>query len=424
VVTVVAVSLDAFLPARYLCAMSQSASQPTKPRRPGQCRQLMPHGKPPDRLIVPQAAEEHYVYPDQAGLRLDQFLKLKLRWRSRTKVQELIEQREVTSAGVRLDCSYRVKTAEMVRVPLPPAPADARERMAEIPLEILYEDDLLIVLNKQPNVVVHPAGKHHYDTIINALHLRYRNLEDHRKDVVPKLAHRIDKDTSGVLVVCKTGRNDRSVPLIFEQSDVTKEYLAIAEGVIEKDEGIIDLRLGREDHENANLAQMRVREDGQEARTGFKVVERFAAFTLVRCRLYTGRMHQIRVHLKAIGHPILCDKVYGVRSKLYLSDLRAMSHRMEEGVSGSPVRRGKACLAPTTKKDSAWPDKGAACCAPTAGADAKQVEHGSEDVLLLDRQALHAARITFKHPATKQPLTVEAPLPEDMRRTLEALRTA
>ena len=263
----------------------------------------MPPGKAPDRLITPQAAEEHFVYPDQAGLRLDQFLKVKLRWRSRTKVQELIELREVTSSGTRLDCSYRVKSGEMVRVPLPPAPADACERMAEIPLEILYEDDQLLVLNKQPNIVVHPAGKHHYDTLINALHLRYRNLEDHRKDVVPKLAHRIDKDTSGVLVVCKTGRNDRSVPLIFEQSDITKEYLAIAEGVIEQEEGLIDLRLGREEHENANLAQMMVREDGQEARTGFKVVERFAAFTLVRCRLYTGRMHQIRVHLQALGHP-------------------------------------------------------------------------------------------------------------------------
>lgn len=353
--------------------MSTTPLRPARKLRPGQSRQLRPPGKPPDRLIVPQAAEEYFVYPDQAGLRLDQFLKLKLRWRSRSKVQELIEQREVTSAGVRLDRAYKVKSGETVRVPLPPAPADARERMAEIQLDILYEDDRLVVLNKQPNVVVHPAGKHHYDTLINALHLRYRNLEDHRKDVIPKLAHRIDKDTSGVLVVCKTAPGDRSVPVIFEHGGVTKEYLAIAEGVIEKEEGMIDLPLGREEHENANLALMMVREDGQEARTGFKVVERFDEFTLVRCRLYTGRMHQIRVHLKAIGHPVLCDKVYGQRAKFHLSDAR-------------PLKAGE------------------------------------EDVLLLDRQALHAARITFKHPGTKQPLTIEAPLPEDMERTLEALR--
>lgn len=332
-----------------------------------------PPKKLPDKLIVPQSAETFYVYPDQSGMRLDQFLKFRLKWRSRTKVQELIEQREVTSHGVRLDCSYRTKVGETICLPLPPPPEDAF-RIHEIPLEILHEDDLLIILNKPPDLVVHPAGKHKYDTLINALHLRYRNLEDPKKDILPKLAHRIDRETSGVLIAYKMRRHDRKAPLVFERTDVRKEYVAIAEGVLPEDSGVIDLPLSREAETAPNMmGLMRVLPGGQTAKTGFEVLERFAGFTFVRCRLYTGRMHQIRVHLKAIGHPILCDKLYGTRRELRLSDLR-------------PLKKGE------------------------------------EDILLLDRQALHAQRIRFTHPSTGQNMAFEADVPADMRRALEHLR--
>lgn len=327
---------------------------------------------PPDKLIVPQDSETFLVYPDQAGQRLDQFLKFRLKWRSRAKVQQLIAEREVTVAGLRVDRSYRVKDGDQVRLPLPPPP-EAAFRIAEIPLEILFEDDQLVVLNKQPNIVVHPAGGHRYDTLINALHLRYRNLGDHTQDIVPKLAHRIDRETSGVLVVVKTGRHQRGSPLVFEKSDVRKEYLTIAEGVIEQDSGDINVPLARQFAEGLDRGMMIDRADGLICRTGFEVLERFEKFTFVRCRLYTGRMHQIRAHLKAIGHPVACDKNYGLRSELRLSEIR-------------PLRPGE------------------------------------EDAVLLDRQALHAWRITFDHPTTRQPITIEAPLPADMQRTLEALR--
>ena len=201
--------------------------------------------KPPDKLIVPQEAELFHVYPDQARMRLDQFLKMRLHWRSRTKVQELIAEREVTAGGVRLDCSYRVKAGEEIRLPLPPPP-EAAYRIAEIPLEILYEDDLLIILNKPPDLVVHPAGRHRYDTLINALHLRYRNLDDPKKDIIPRLAHRIDRETSGVLIAYKMHRHDRASPLVFERTQVVKEYLVIAEGAVERDAGVIDLPIGRQ----------------------------------------------------------------------------------------------------------------------------------------------------------------------------------
>jgi len=136
---------------------------------------------------------------------------------------------------------------------------------------------------------------------------------------------------------------------------------------------MIDLPLDREPHENPNLALMVVTPGGPEARTAYRVLERFKAFTLVRCRLYTGRMHQIRAHLKALGHPIVCDKLYGRRTELRLSDLR-------------PVHQGE------------------------------------EDTLLLDRQALHAQRIEFEHPQTNNAMIIEAPLPDDFQRTLDALR--
>jgi 23S rRNA pseudouridine1911/1915/1917 synthase len=328
--------------------------------------------KPPDKLIVPQEAELFHVYPDQAGMRLDQFLKMRLHWRSRTKVQELIEEREITSGGARLDCSYRVKLAEEIRLPLPPPP-EAAFRIAEIPLEVLYEDDLLIILNKPPHLVVHPAGRHRYDTLINALHLRYRDLDDAKKDIIPRLAHRIDRETSGVLIAYKMRRHDRASPMVFERTKVVKEYLTLAEGVMEDDSGVIDLPIGRQPNTPHDQAQVTVHAGGQASRTGYTVLERFRHFTLLRCRLFTGRMHQIRVHLQAIGHPVVCDKKYGLRAELRRSDLGPLP-----------------------------PDE--------------------EDVVLLDRQALHAHQLTFKHPVNGSPMFIEAPLPPDMQRVLEALR--
>ncbi len=160
---------------------------------------------------------------------------------------------------------------------------------------------------------------------------------------------------------------------MFERLEVRKEYLALAEGVIGEAEGVIDLPLTRAAEVNPHVAPMVVAPGGPEARTGFRVVERFDGFTLVRCRLFTGRMHQIRAHLKAVGHPIVCDKVYGARQELWTHDVRAL-------------------------------------------------RPGEKDALLLDRQALHAERIEFEHPRSGELLKIEAPLPEDIQRTLAELR--
>jgi len=346
----------------------------SKPRHGKGRRPWRPKRKPPDRLIVPPEAETFTPDPAEAGARLDVYLKAKLKWRSREKVQELIAAREITAGGARVDRAYRVKAGEEIRIPLPPPPDDAY-RIGEIPLDILYEDDQLIVLNKPPGLIVHPVGPHRFNTLINALHLRYRDLENADRDVVPKLAHRIDRGTSGALVACKTGRHDRGAPIVFENMDVRKEYLAIAEGAIADDSGMIDLPIGPGPGPNPKTSKRIVTDEGQPARTGYRVVERFGGFTLLELRLFTGRQHQIRVHLRAVGHPILCDSLYGERSELRLSDIR-------------------------------------------------EIGPGEEDVELLARQALHSWRIAFAHPSTGEEMTFEAPLPEDMRRTLEAMRKA
>ena len=312
--------------------------------------------------------------PGEAGTRLDQFLKAKLKWRSRAKVQELIADREITARGVRLDRAYRVKAGDEIRLPLPPPPDDAF-RIDEIPLHILYEDDRIVVLNKQPDIIVHPVGPHRYNTLINALHLRYRDLEDERNDVIPKLAHRIDRGTSGVLVACKTGRHERGAPVVFENMEVRKEYLAIAEGVVDKDNGVIDMPIGVEPNGHPNTARRVIDPNGRHAKTGYTVVERFKAFTLLRLRLFTGRQHQIRVHLKAMGHPIVCDSYYGLRRELRRSDVRSL-------------------------------------------------RPGNADDVLMSRQALHSYRISFPYPTDDETMTFEAPMPDDMQAALEAMRHA
>jgi 23S rRNA pseudouridine1911/1915/1917 synthase len=206
--------------------------------------------------------------------------------------------------------------------------------------------------------------------LINALHLRYRRPDDPAGDVQPKLGHRLDKETSGVLVVCKSDAARQSVSRQFERGLVRKEYLALVEGRPVPAKGTVDAPLGRALGARVALAQA-VRPDGLPALTRYEELDHGAAFALVRAMPETGRQHQVRVHLAHVGCPILCDKLYGRRSALRLAEVR-------------PLRPGE------------------------------------EDGLLLSRHALHAHRITLAHPATGEPLTLEAPLPEDMASVIRA----
>ncbi|MBM4085999.1 MAG: RluA family pseudouridine synthase [Planctomycetes bacterium] len=328
---------------------------------------------PPKKLYdLNKPLEQKTVIADtgDVGNRLDVFLKPLTPWRSRTRIRELFDEGRVTVNGVHRKPGYKMRNGDKVVLRFPPQ--DIREPVREIPLDILYEDSDLIVLNKQPGVICHPVGKVLYNTLINALHKRYRNFEDPKKDVVPRLCHRLDKQTSGVLIVTKNEDVLYDLYFQFERRQVEKEYIALVEGRIEGEEGRIDLPIGQAVGSEIRIKRGIQQEGGLPSVTDYRVVQRFAHFTEVRAIPKTGRLHQIRVHLEAIGHPVVCDKLYGRCDKLFLSDLRP--------------------LAP-----------------------------GEEDRCLLSRQALHCARMTIFHPGLKRPMSFEAPLTPDLRQVLKIL---
>lgn len=327
----------------------------------------------PDHLIEHQEVVRFPVRADTASMRLDRFLQMRLPWRSRESVHRLLAERDVRVSGAQRKAAYRLRAGEVVAVPNSP-PTEDPAAMHSVELDILHEDDDLVVLNKQPNVVVHPAGRHRYGTLINALHLRYRRPDDPERDIQPKLGHRLDRETSGVLVVCKTDRARRSVQAQFEGGLVGKEYLCIVEGCPGSDHGRVDAPIGRSTDGVVSMQQA-IRPDGLTAATRYEVVERLGRFALARALPETGRQHQIRVHMLHLGHPVLCDELYTGRHTFALSEVRPLGP-------------------------------------------------GEEDRVLLERQALHSHRITLNHPATGEPLTLRAPMPEDMQAVVAALREA
>jgi 23S rRNA pseudouridine1911/1915/1917 synthase len=316
----------------------------------------------PRDLSVPDEELDLVVREDEAGLRLDRFLAKRLPWRSRTSLRKLLDENRVHAGPRAARAGTKLRPGDRIHVDLPPP--DVPVRSAEIELEILYEDADLVALNKQPGVVVHPVGVHRYDTLINALHHRYRNMEDPSRDVVPKLAHRIDQYTSGVLLVAKRDDIRTELGRQFEEREVRKRYLAIVAGTPPDAPMVLDFPLGPDPHSDHKTRQA-VRPDGQPSETMVAVEESFPAHALVRCEPHTGRTHQIRVHLAAAGWPIVCDHLYGDPAPLV------------DPTSGEAV---------------------------------------------LSRYALHASVLSFTHPGTGERRTLDAPLPADMAAALAVLR--
>ncbi len=309
------------------------------------------------------------------GLRLDQFLAKRLSWRSRTSVVKLLDDGLVSLPGRAARASRRMLPGDVVTVLLPRPVRDEAlvPRGAETPwLPRLFEDELLIAIDKPAGVPVHPAGKLLHHTVITALHKEYRNFTDPGLDVIPKLCHRLDLETSGVLLVAKTREALLFVQSQFERRTVRKEYLVLVHGVVERDEGLIDLPLGPST-DGRLRPQHAVRHDiGQEARTRFAVKQRYAAHTLCSIELLTGRHHQIRLHMAAIGHPVVGDKLYGTDDGIFL---RYSAHTLTDA------------------------------------------DHAA---LQLPRQALHSHALEFIHPA-KGRQRVESPWPADLAAFTAAL---
>ena len=316
---------------------------------------------------------EHEARLKVDGVRLDQYLTQQFADFSRSTVQRVIDGGGVLVNGRPAKSSYKVRHGDriLIQPPRPERPGPAAE---DIPLQILYEDDHLAVINKPADMVVHPAKGNWSGTLVNALRHHFPQLSGLNGDYRAGIVHRLDRDTSGVILVAKEEQTHRDLALLFEQRKVFKEYLALTAGILDRDSDYIESKIGHHKHDRIKMAIADEEdEEAKEACTYYEVIERFRGFTFVRCQPRTGRTHQIRVHLASIGCPILADKVYSGRDKIRLSDL---SPEVDEAA----------------------------------------------DKVLLSRQALHAHRLRLRHPRKGTLLEAEAPLPDEFQHTIEALR--
>jgi len=248
----------------------------------------------------------------EAGERLDKALAARLDTLSRSQIQALIRDGQVLVNGQAIKASYRLADGDAVSITLPEDTADHEPSPEAIPLDIVYEDDQVAVVNKPAGMVVHPAFGHSSGTLVNAVLARWPEIASFSEPSRAGIVHRLDKDTSGVLVVAKTRAALESLRAQFQAREVRKRYLALVDGAPETPEGVIDAPIGRDP---AQRKRMAVRHDGREALTEFRVVEHYADYSLVEVYPKTGRTHQIRVHLAFIGHPVAGDTVYGRRKQ-------------------------------------------------------------------------------------------------------------
>lgn len=290
---------------------------------------------------------------EDAGTRADVFLAAKLGV-SRSNMQKLLEDGRVKRGEKIIKANYKVRAGEMFVVDIPePEPIEAVPE--NIPLDIIYEDDDVVVLNKARGMVVHPAPGNYTGTLVNALLYHCSNLSGINSAIRPGIVHRLDKDTSGIMIVAKNDAAHISLSQQIQSKTAVRTYLAVVRGNIKTDSGTIETQIARDKTDRKKMAV--VKEGGRDAITDYEVLERFGKYTLVRCKLRTGRTHQIRVHMEYLGYPLVGDPKY------------------------SPMKTPFG----------------------------------------IKRQALHSHTLEFTHPRTGERMKFEAPLPEDMHKIITRL---
>lgn len=290
---------------------------------------------------------------EDAGTRADVFLAAKLGV-SRSNMQKLLEDGRVKRSEKIIKANYKVRAGEMFVVDIPePEPIEAVPE--NIPLDIIYEDDDVVVLNKARGMVVHPAPGNYTGTLVNALLYHCSNLSGINSAIRPGIVHRLDKDTSGIMIVAKNDAAHISLSQQIQSKNAVRTYLAVVRGNIKTDSGTIETQIARDKTDRKKMAV--VKEGGRDAITDYEVLERFGKYTLVRCKLRTGRTHQIRVHMEYLGYPLVGDPKYSPMKTPF-------------GIKG---------------------------------------------------QALHSHTLEFTHPRTGERMKFEAPLPEDMHKIITRL---
>ncbi len=295
------------------------------------------------------------------GTRLDLFLSGGT-GKTRSSIGQLIASGHVTVNGARRKAGYRLKPGEVVTLDLPEEPPEDILTPEPIPLDILYRDDEIVIVNKPAGLVMYPAAGHPGGTLLNGLAHLVGRLAAVGGPLRPGVVHRLDRDTSGLVVVALTDPAYHDLVRQFRERTIEREYITIVSGDIRDDEGVIDLPIGRSRYERKKMSTRSRR--GKEAKTFWKVKERFGPATLLQARLATGRTHQIRVHLAAMGHPVLGDRTYGRKTRIEL-------------------KRRK---------------------------------------IPVPRQMLHAGTLGITHPSTGERLLFRSPLPADMEEILTLLR--
>lgn len=322
---------------------------------------------------------EHYrltVDAGQALLRIDKFLANLLPHASRSRVQAATMAGSIRVNDLPVRSSYKVKPGDVVTILLEYPKRELKLTPENIPLDIVYEDEDLAVINKPAGMVVHPGHGNYSGTLVNAMLYHFRDLPLFREeDPRPGLVHRIDKDTSGLLVVAKTEMAKMNLANQFFEKSTQRKYIALVWGDLKQETGTITGNIGRSPNNRLIFCVFPDGDQGKHAVTHYKVIERLGYVNLIECRLETGRTHQIRVHMKYIGHPLFNDATYG----------------------GDQILRG------------------------TTFTKYRQFVRNVFD--LLPRQALHAQSLGFLHPVSGQPMLFETPLPADMATAIDRWRT-
>ena len=305
------------------------------------------------------------------GIRLDLFLSHENLDLSRSRIQKLISDQNILVDGKPTKPSHKIKPKEKITIKIPPLEKLSLEP-EDIPLDIIHEDSDLLVVNKKAGMVVHPALGNYSHTLVNALLFHCKDLSGINGVLRPGIVHRLDKDTSGLLVVAKNDFAHQGLAEQIKDRTLLREYAAIVWGHMPSDKGIIEAPIGRSTKDRKRMAVSRVK--GRESLTEYQVLERFDLCDLLSIRLKTGRTHQIRVHLSYLNHPVLGDPEYGGRQK--------------------------------------W----------IKGIHDKHRLFGQKLLTLIDRQALHAKKIGFTHPRIKEYKEFYTSLPEDIKNVLNLLR--
>jgi len=317
---------------------------------------------------------------DAAGQRLDQFLTAQLEGVSRSRVQMLMDQGDVLIDGEREKASMKLRGGERITITGEPRPIPLKAMAEDIPLDVVYEDADLAVVNKPAGMMVHAGSGQSEDarnkgTLVNALLYRFKKLSATGGDLRPGIVHRLDKDTSGLIVVAKNDRAHAALGEMFASRKMRKTYLALVQGAVERDRGTINAAVARDPVRRTRMTTQ-PNENARSAVSHYEVVRRFVnrfgKFTLVRVRIETGRTHQIRVHMASIGHPVVGDTLYGAAGQL--------TDQVAAQAAQSKAARRKA----------------------------------EPERLRLGRNFLHAAKLEFTHPKTGKVLQLEAPLPEEL----------